>query len=244
MNGIEPLADEKDEIPHLSAWRRWQKTPTPQNMSHVLKTIQPMIDKSVARFPQYNPNVLGGEARRLAIQGIKSYDPTSGAALGTHIFNHLLPLGRRGQNMTRVVTMPRSLQTEVGRMLKTEQDFREENNREATDTELQDLLQIPASKLGHLRRHSRFEFAEGQAESLPEVSEEDPKLSMWADYVYHGLDPMGQSIMDHKMGRNGRQVLSTDEIAAKLGIHPTYVDRRSKKIAEEILKGADSHRKE
>jgi len=239
----EPLELEMPPLaPHrgLREWEQWKKNPTPASLSVVLKAVQPTMDSAISRFPSFNSAVLHGEAKRLAIQAVKTYDPAEGTALGTHLFNHMRPLARKTQEMSRAIAIPRDAREELAKLARIKSNFMEENNREPHDAELCNLMGIPPKKLGKLHRMMHYEFAEGGLEDDPEVPAEDHNLGLWADYVYHDLNDRDKLIMDHRVGRNGRPILSTEEVAAKLGIHPTYVNRKAQEIAQKILDGANA----
>ena len=225
-----------------ASWDKWKEHPSPENLATVLHHVQPVLDKAVAGHPNVNKGLLGGQAKQLAVQAIKTYDPASGANLHTHVFNHLLPLGRQSQELTRIINLPRNARDDASHFKKGMSDFYEENNREPNDAEIQDLFGLDKRGLKRLHRITRYEFPEGQLEESPNVQQEDPKLALWIDYVYHDLDPMGKAIMDHKMGRNGRPILSSPEVAAKLKIDPTYVNRRAANISKQILDGLNQTR--
>lgn len=220
-------------------WEQWRKAPNPANMARVVKSVNPLIESTVKRYGHVSPALVGGEARRLAISAIKTYDPTQGASLPTHIFNHLRPLTRYVQTAGKAINTPRDAREGLARYVNAQRDFFEEHNREATDDDLQDILGVDRKKLTKLHQMANYEFPEGGLESSPDVtSEDDRKLDLWADFVYHDLSDRDKLIMDHRLGRNGRPILDTDALAAKLKIHPSYVNRRAQEIAEQILKNS------
>lgn len=240
-----PETEEQElELPPSAtdAWKQWNAAPNPRTMSIALKTVQPVIDRAVARFPKFNKAVLQGEAKRLAIQAVKTFNPSESASLSTHVFNHLRPLARFTQSASRAVTVPEKAGLMLGALKRAEKDFYEQYNREPTDAELQDLTGMPAKQMANVRRFDRFELAEGAMEAPLDMPEEDPKIGMWADYVYQDLGSLDQSIMDHRTGRHGKQILGTDELAAKLKVHPTYINRRAAQIAQRILDGVNQSR--
>jgi hypothetical protein len=202
----EPIVPLPEEGPDLgpgsvAVWKQWQAAPNPKTMSMVLKSVQPTIDAAIARHPRFNAGVLGGEAKRLAIQAIKNYDPTQSASLSTHVFNHLRPLARFTQEKSRAVHVPRDAREQYGKVVRAEQDFLEQHGRPATDYEIQDLLGIPRQKLNKLRQVGKFEFAEGAQENPIDVQQDDPALDLWTDYVYHSLPERDRQIMDYRLGR-------------------------------------------
>ena len=222
----------------LELWQRWRESPSPQSMAMVVNSVRPVIDKSVSRFPNYNPAVLGGEAKRLAISAIKTYDPQMGTSLNTHVYSHLKAMNRHTQGLTSSVGKSRLETQRAAKYLGAVKDLSEINNREPSDSEIQDFLGVNKKEINKMRLASRGEFSEGQVEFLPE-QREDPKVSMWTDYVYNDQDATGKLIMDYKMGRNGRKQMTTEETAKVLGLNPDYVNRKAGKIANKILSGVN-----
>lgn len=224
----------------MAEWEQWKKNPNPANMARVVDSVQPLLDSTAKRYSHVSPALIGGEAKRLAIQAIKSYDPAEGASLHTHIFNHFRPLNRYSQTIGKAVYVPRDAREGIASYVKAKQDFFEQNNREPNDSELQDLLGVDKKKLFGLHQAANYEFPEGGLESAPDVTNaEDRRLDLWGDYVYHDLNERDKFIMDYRLGRNGQPLLSTDEIAKKLNIHPTYVNRRAQEIASKILENLE-----
>lgn len=244
----QPVAMEEAPEPSSrghAEWEQWKKSPTPGHMALALRSVAPTIEGAVRRFPNINAGVVQGEAKRLAIHAIKTFDPQQGASLSTHIFNHLRPLARTTQEMTRAVTVPRKAREDYARYSRVKNDFLEENGRDPHDSELQDILGIPRKRLAKLHQMGAYEFPEGGLEDSPDVGDpEDRRLNLWADYVYHDLNDRDKLLMDMKLGRNGQSVLDSKDVAVKLGIHHTYVNRRAMEIADRILNGVNSHKKD
>lgn len=240
----DPVADEQVEGPGVKAWQAWKVAPSPATMSAAVKSVNPAIQTAISRFPKINATVAGGEARRLAISAIKTYDPTQGTSLSSHVFNHLRGLQRFVQEKARdVVSVPRSAREEFTRLRGAESAFLEERGRYPSEPELQDLTGFAANKMKRLRGMAKYDFAEGALEAQPDVSKgDDGTIGLWSHFVYHDLNPRDQLIMDYKMGHNGRETLGTEEIAKRTGLHPTYVNRRAAEIAQKILDGANQTR--
>jgi len=244
----EPIEISTPEVPDASVpaslgmneWKSWKESPTPNSMATVLRTVQPAINSAVRRFPNINPVVLGGEAKRLAIQAIKTYDPVHGAALPTHLFNHLRSLGRTSQTMAKAVSVPRPAREAFARYSQAKNDFVEERGREPHDHELQDILGVNQKVLQKLHGLGSYEMPEGAVENDPDVTDaDDRRLDLWSEYVYHDLNDRDKLIVDMRLGRNGQKSMETDAIAAKLKIHPSYVNRKAQEIAEKILEGVN-----
>lgn len=221
----------------VSSWERWKSSPSPQTLSAVVREVTPIISNAASRYPGINPHLMNSEGKRLAIQAIQSYDPSAQASLGTHVFNHLRPLGRFAQKTARAVSVPRDRSEAVGRLLKFEQEFAEEFQREPLDHEIQDQLGVSADRLGKLRRGVFFEFPEGGVEDSIEVDPGESRLARWSHLVYHDLPPRDRLIMDYRMGNGGRAQLSPEEIATKMKLDVSYVRKRAAAISQKILEG-------
>ena len=224
-------------------WQHWKAHPTPQALADTLHAVRPALDRAVARYPGQNKTIVGAEAKRLAIGAIKTYDPAQGTSLSTHLFNHLRPLGRQLDNLGRGVSQSRLDRQRAAGFLAAQNDLRETHGREPSDGELQDHLGVSARELTKHRLAARGEVAEGQADHLGAATddqEDEGRLGMWTDFVYHDLPGRDQKIVDMSMGRNGHKVCDTNEIAAHLGLSVQYVNRQRKEVAHRILEGVNS----
>ena len=239
----EQHAAEVGVMPHQDAlvqWQNWKRKPGPESMAKVLNSVRPIINKSVSKFPKYNSAILGGEAKRLAIGAIKTFDPDRGASLPTHIYGHLKSLGRFASDVGPAVRKSRLERDRTSEYLGAVRDLTEINNREPSDDELRDRLLVDRKTLSKMRLAASGEVAESQLDYLPSQEEEDPRVGMWTNYVYHDLDSTGKLIMDYKLGRNGRPMLGTEAAAAKLGMNPDYLNRRAGEISKRILDGVNA----
>lgn len=230
-----------EEVP-VSSWEMWRKSPSPASMSAVIRSVEPVIKSSVRRYPGVSENLLRGEAKRLTVQAVKTFDPAQGTTLSTHVFNHLRPLARFSEKATKAISVPRDLKADVGKFVRARKDFEEENGREPSDGEIQDILGINSKRLGKLNAGSFFEMPEGQMEGAMDViPEESARLNLHVDYVYHDLAPRDKLIMDYRMGRNGRPVKEANEIAQILKMDPSHVRKRANMISSRILEGLNDH---
>lgn len=230
-----------DDIPDATeAWNTWRQSPTPNSLSTVLRSVDPVIERSVSRFPGMNKSLMRGQAKSLAIQAFKTYDPQSGASLSTHVFNHLRPLSRFADRQTKVVSVPRDFRAQVAEFIKFKQDFFEEQGREPSDDEVANRMGLTKKQITKLNHGSFYEMAEGATEAPVEVSSDDDSLGTWVEFVYHDLPERDKLIMDYRIGRNGKPVLTAEQIAQKMNIDPSYVRKRSAVISKRILDGVNS----
>jgi len=226
-------------------WKDWKKRPTPENLSRAVNSFGGMIASSANNNKTVNKALLTSKARLLTSEAIKTYDPSQGTKLSTHVYNHLRPLNREAKDMTEVAPMSRYYGEESGKMVNMIRGFTEENGREPDDVEIRDALGISGRRLEKLNKIVKYEVPESQV--VGDVDEgEDPessRLNLWTEYVYNDLDHHGRKILDMKLGRNGHPAMSNDEISKKLNLSPVEVSNRASKIAQSILDGVNSRDK-
>lgn len=225
----------------VEAWQRWKSAPTPDSLNEVVQSVRPAIDGYLsANFSGSEQPIMRGEAKRLAINAIKTYSPDAGASLSTHVSNHLKALQREQRKSQQLVNVSREMDEHVRQYIQTQKDFFEEFNREPTDDEIADRLKISRQKLHKIQSAHTMELAESQVEYTPD--QEDDTVAMWTDFVYHDLDPQGKLIMDYSLGRGGKPQLNQIQIAQKLNLNPTIVNRRVRDISKKILDGVGATR--
>jgi len=226
-------------------WENWRKDPSPQNLSNAVRQFNGLIDSSISSQSTVNKSLLKSKAKILAADAIKTYDPSKGTKLSTHVYNYLRPIQRSARDMTEVSPLSRYYSDEAAQFVKFNQDFLEENGREADDSEIMDGLGINTKRLAKLNKLVKYEVPEGQLVGSIEQEEDkgSENLNLWTEYVYNDLNTLDKKILDYKIGRNGHPTLSNEDIAAKLKIGPVDVSIRSQKIAEKILNGVNTKEK-
>lgn len=220
-------------------WSKWKADPQPRNMSGVLQSVNPVIDYHLGRINERESGVYRGEAKRLAMDAIKAYNPEAGASLNTHVYNYLRPLARKKEELRHVMPVSREMSKDIAIYNQTAKDLFEETNRDPTDEEIQERTGIPSKKLIKIRQSMKGEIPESSFDGFDSGEDTDNKIGLWTEYVYHDLDPDGKKILEFKTGRNGKEILTNEEIALRLGIDTSTVSRRSADIADRILKGSN-----
>lgn len=229
-----------------SLWKEWKSRPTPENLSRAVKSFDHLAMNAVGQQKSVNPALLKSKARLLTAEAIKTYDPSMGTRLSTHVYNYLRPLNRSAKDMTEIAPMSRYYGDESAKLISFVQSFAEQNGREPDDLEIRDNLGMSEVRLNKLNKAIKYEVPESQIVGGIEndAGEESERLNLWTDYVYNDLDSTSRKIMDMKLGRHGRDQMSNDEIAQKLGLSPLDVSNRAAKIAKSILDGVNTKERE
>jgi len=216
----------------------WKGKPSDANFDAVLKKADPVINSALQSYAGGDKG-LHSRAKLLAARAIKSYDATKGTKLRTHLMTQLQPLSRTHRERTQVVRVPERVTADLYKMRQEEQRFKDQFGRSASDSELSSATGLSRKRLMHVRKFARGEMAESglvgdEGEILyPGVSKPDPEQVL-IEYVHHDLDPIDQTILEHRSGLYGKPVLSNNDIAARLRLSPGAVSQRAAKIAKRI----------
>lgn len=229
-------------VPDLTPYDRWSKDPTPDNMSEVLSSLDPVISREVHRYTGPK-SLLRGKAKSLAIQAVRNFDPSRGAKLHSWVTTQLQQLNRYGQSL-RPVYVPEVTNRESSELNSVSQRLSDELGRQPTHDELADELGVSTKKIQRLLKAKPAVLSESQLytdpesgmTSLPATSEVDV-IGESADVIYPGLSERDKMIYDYKTGKRGKPPLNNLQIARKLGVTPALVSQRAKDIAQRILEG-------
>jgi DNA-directed RNA polymerase specialized sigma subunit len=211
-------------------------------MRKLLDTAKPILSKALVSYAG-NDKSLTSQAKRLAVKAFKSFDPSRGTKLRTHLYIQLQPLQRERMKRTSPVSIPERVQFEQYKLKQAENEFREVRGREASDGELSEKLGLSPKRIAHVRAFANGTLSEGQVvqpstgAKLPGTEEVNAQ-DIWIEYVHHDLDPLDKKILEWKTGLYGKAILSTNEIARRLKITPGAVSQRASKIALKIEEGS------
>lgn len=230
-----------------TAYQAWKGDQRPEHMQALLTAARPVIDRALSAYAGGN-KALSGRAKLLAIEAFKSYDPSKGAKLRTHLYIRLQPLQREYTKKTSPLAVPERVQLDLLRMQQAERAFREEMGRDPADDELSERLNLSTKRIAHVRKFSKGLLSESQVRSaegepIQPGTQQHTEDDIWVEFVHHDLSPIDKKIFEWKTGIYGKKVLSTNEIARRLNITPSAVSQRASRIAmllERVKSGQQS----
>ena len=236
---MEPIDTQK-------AYEEWRADPTPERLATTMRSLQPMINSEIQRYPGPK-NVLRGKAKQLAVGAIRSYNPTSGAKLTSWVTTQLQPLNRYGRTVAGSVRIPEAARRQAAEVETRRLELVDKLGDEPTDQQLADATGLSEKRIAHLRTLAVPVLSEGALEEMAagdsedsgpspgvELPEGDPALREATNMVYEELDARDRKIMEFKTGYNGAPVLDNMTIAKRLGVSPALVSQRSLDIANRI----------
>lgn len=232
-----------------AGYKQWSTGRTPRNMGALMKAARPIIDSSIKTFASHDSPILRTQAKQLAIQAVKRYDPKTGVPLKNWIMQNMRGLRRLSAQRSPLM-VPERVRLDAGRIAAVAAEFREAVGREPTMEELADATKLSVKRLSYVRKLDRPLVAEGQLSTTDDGSEgegpdvylpgeaEESWMNTWAQFVYHDLPVLDKQIYNMYLGREGYpKNMSVLKMAAKLRISSAAVSQRAKKIAEKLEEG-------
>jgi DNA-directed RNA polymerase specialized sigma subunit len=225
------------EIKPPDSYSTWQKDQSPESFDKILTELEPTINKGLGAFGNNDPS-LYSKAYILASKAVKSYDPTKGANLNTHVYNNLKRLNRIRSERSRAVHVPENQRIDHANITNYSAEYRDRHGHDPSIAQL-------ANNLGMSRKRIRRALniaQQSEAQSLSEKGDltkayQRTPDEIWMDYVYHDLDETNKKIFEWTTGHMGSKTLPKKEIAKRLGITGPAVSKRVSQIMKQLDEG-------
>ena len=231
------------KIKELDLWKLYEsgdKTSLPKLITSMDPIIQSNVNKySGVPLPRM---ALESEARRLAVNAFDTYNPNKGAALGTHVTNHLKHLQRFVLQYQNVGKIPEHRGIAISRYHNVKDNLEQDLNRPPTILELSDTLGWALAEVERMESEMRQDLTIGtgkeETSSFFDTSfytRDKAKETIRFIYYDPKIDSVKKKIIEYSIGI-GTPILSTFEIANKLNITEAQVRKIKSELAEEVNK--------
>lgn len=214
----------------------WKRTGSPHDLEALLKALDPLIQSEVnRRAGTLARDLLVIQAKKLAVDAIKSYDPAAGAKISTHVTNQLQKLSRVNYAHQNAARIPEHSMLQFHSVNIATEDFRADNGRDPTTEELADALKWSPKKV------TQFQKQFGRSELLESIDTpgelfvaetHDPRI----DYVYTSLTPRQQKIFEYTTGYHGTPRKTNPQIMQALAITQGVLSYEKTKIKDAFAK--------
>lgn len=200
-------------------WKTWNSSRSPMDLERLVKQLDPLIQSEVNKLAgRLAREILETKAKTYAVKAIKSFDPSMGNKLSTHVVNQLQKLKRVMYTNVNAARAPEHLQLQYHDYNLKRQGMHEELGRDPTSDELSDRMGWSTRKLEQFRSQvERGELLENDEKTpagmfVPHAY--DPTL----DYAYMSMSPRQQKIFEYSTGYKGSEKLKNPEIMRRMGI--------------------------
>jgi len=218
----------------IELWQEWKKTGSQEALQKLMKQMEPVIYKEVQKWSGNIPmNLLEHEAKLLAMKAFKTYDPSKGTALSTHVVNQLKPLSRFVYTHQNVARIPSEVRIgKISNLKNIISEFNARYGRDPNIDELSDLLGISRKELKKFLRELHPDFLESLM-LAPSQPMYDPETDRLIYDFYNSLSPIEKLVFEHSVGYHKKR-LTIEEIAKKTGLSVYEIRRMREDIGKRL----------
>lgn len=215
------------------AWKKWNQSGSPVDLDNVLDKLTPMIQSEVNRWAgSLARPLLELEAKKLAVEAIKSYSPSAGAALGTHVANRLKKLSRVTYTHQNVGRIPEHQVLKLTSYNVAKENLTNSLGRDPTADEMAGELVWSKPYLNRFQRSLRSEFVESG--ETPPIFDTDSGQHGMVDFVYNDMNPMHKKIFEHTTGYGGAKILGNAALMKKLKLSQGQYSYQKRQVINKV----------
>lgn len=240
-------AEQKPLPPYHAAYQTWAGEPSRENMTSVIKTVEPAIQGALRSMNLAQNPLAVHKARLLAATAVHTFRPDAGVGLPTWVNRQMQPLKRFNRTNLAPVRVPERIQLDALHLFSKDQEFQDKFGREPDVEELSDLSHLPVHRIHDIRRTYKRTVSEqaiagnGVTGTIQADSSGNSMSDEAISYVYKDADKVDRQIIEMKTGYGGKHdPMNHVEIAKQLNISPASITRRAARLSLRINKIRDA----
>lgn len=214
----------------LALYNAWRESGSKKDMSKLVAHLAPLMYTEVARASGTLPvAALNSEAKIWAVKAIKTFDPSKGYALGTHVTNYLQRVRRLNYKYQNAARLPENMQLQYHEYNKGLTQLSDELNRDPTEEELAKKLGWSKGQVVKFKGSLYADLSEGANEKSTEYSQFSDRSLLMQELMLNLTE-------DEKFILQNKGKLSTAELAAHLGVDNNRYNYLQRKLGDKLLK--------
>lgn len=219
----------------VPTWKRIQsgdKDATSKYLAELDTTITKAVNAYAGGDAQYKT-----QARIMAIDAAKSYDPNKGASIETYVYGQLRPLQRLAAQRGNLTRVSENVAQERNVVLRAIRELTADLGEDPTTEQIASRTGMSRKRIDALMNY-RPVIPDSVAVS-PEgdslvADKENKALDLYDNIIYNELDNTDKKIYEWSTGYGKGEKLSGIEIAKRLKITPAAVSKRYKNIVQKF----------
>lgn len=215
------------EMEHYEAYKQSGNL---RDRTKTLMALSPVLFKKHQQLAGTLPDsALKAEIAKHAVNAIESYDPTKGAKLSTHVFNHVAQASRMNYTYQNVVRMSEDKQQgKFKHYKKALDDLNSELNRDPTDLEIAKRLGWTEKEVRDMKSGLFSDIFESRQEVEDERSQfSDDKIKM--NYIMDNL-----SHDETKFFHDKTRGMSQSDMSAKYNMDVNKLNYTGRKLTDKV----------
>lgn len=228
----EPVVPEKIDYKAKDAilYNQWKSSGSKRDMSNLVNHLSPLIYREVSRAAGTLPlSALNAEGKNWTIKAIKTFDPSKGFALSTHVTNYLQRVRRMNYKYQHAARLPENMKREFHKYNNSLSQLSDELNRDPTEDEL-------AAHLGW-SKGTVMKFKKGvYADLLESGSDKPTEVVEYSDNSLLMNNLMTHLTAEEKLILKNKGSMSATQLAALLGVNNNRLNYLQNKLVDKIKK--------
>ena len=237
----------------MELWKTWKDSDyAPEHLDPLIKSFSNILSQRVNKYRGAEvPKVaIENQHKKELVRALKTYDPTKGTTLVTHINNVLPKAGRYVANNQNFARISLNVSEKIGYFNAVRSDLKERLGYEPDAQTIHDhLIENPHEKLGTPSLRKIHRFMRDQRSALLEsganphelagkvysLSGEDAREEEVIQLIYPQLTGEEKAVYEYIYGVNGKPALRRGEIAKRMGWDGPKVSKVVEKIRNKVL---------
>lgn len=223
-----------------ASWKRLQEGDK-SAASDFLREVDPTITKGVSSFAG-GDQAYKTQARLLALEAAKSYDPDRGTDITTHVYNNLKRLQRTSAQRGNLTHVPEKAAMERQQIQRAMREWEADHGNEPTTEDIASVTGLSRKRIDAVMnmRPVAVESMVVTPEGENLVASQDQRaLDLYNHAIYDELDDIDKKIYEWSTGYGKGVKLSNKEMAQRLNITPAAVSQRAAKISAKFVEGRE-----
>ena len=214
----------------------------PEGSERFLKDIDETINKAINAFAGGDKSYKT-QARIIALDAAKTYDPKAGASINTHVYGQLRRLQRLAAQRGNLTRVPESVSQQRSVVSRAIRELTADLGEDPTTEQIAQKTGMSRKRVDALMNYKPVipdsVAVSPDGDSLVSSNNERRFRDLYSDVIYNDLDNTDRKIYEWVTGYGKGEKLTGVEIARRLNISPAAVSKRYSNLVKKFNEDYD-----